>query len=52
MLLSVVSVLVLAQTSSEIPEGLMNNPVLFELRLLLQADTKSILQFRLNPLSF
>jgi hypothetical protein len=27
MLLSVVSVLVVAQTSSEIPEGLMNNPV-------------------------
>ena len=28
MLLSVVSVLVVAQSSSEIPEGLMNNPVL------------------------
>ena len=27
MLLSVVSVLVVAQSSSEIPEGLMNNPV-------------------------
>ena len=27
-LLSVVSVLVVAQSSSEIPEGLMNNPVL------------------------
>ena len=27
MLLSAVSVLVVAQTSSEIPEGLMNNPV-------------------------
>ena len=29
MLLSAVSVLVVAQWSSEIPEGLMNNPVLF-----------------------
>jgi len=28
MLLSVVSVLVVAQSSSEVPEGLMNNPVL------------------------
>jgi len=27
MLLSVVSVLVVAQSSSEVPEGLMNNPV-------------------------
>ena len=33
MLLSAVSVLVVAQSSSEIPEGLMNNPVLvFETR--------------------
>ena len=31
MLLSAVSVLVVAQSSSEIPEGLMNNPVLQEL---------------------
>ena len=30
MLLSAVSVLVVAQSSSEIPEGLMNNPVLYE----------------------
>ena len=30
MLLSAVSVLVVAQSSSEIPEGLMNNPVYFE----------------------
>ena len=30
MLLSAVSVLVVAQSSSEIPEGLMNNPVLSE----------------------
>ena len=29
MLLSAMSVLVVAQSSSEIPEGLMNNPVLF-----------------------
>ena len=29
MLLSAVSVLVVAQSSSEIPEGLMNNPVLY-----------------------
>ena len=29
MLLSAVSVLVVAQSSSEIPEGLMKNPVLF-----------------------
>ena len=31
MLLSAVSVLVVAQSSSEIPEGLMNNPVVFSL---------------------
>ena len=30
MLLSAVSVLVVAQSSSEIPEGLMNNPVVWE----------------------
>ena len=29
MLLSAVSVLVVAQSSSEIPEGLMNNPVIY-----------------------
>ena len=33
MLLSTVSVLVVAQSSSEIPEGLMNNPVYFRLCL-------------------
>ena len=33
MLLSAVSVLVVAQSSSEIPEGLMNNP-LFQMQLL------------------
>ena len=32
-ILSAVSVLVVAQSSSEIPEGLMNNPVLYELSL-------------------
>ena len=32
MLLSAVSVLVVAQSSSEIPKGLMNNPVLYELQ--------------------
>ena len=31
MLLSAVSVLVVAQSSSEIPEGLMNNPVFYVL---------------------
>jgi len=34
MLLSAVFVLVVAQSSSEIPEGLMNNPVLFFTMLL------------------
>ena len=33
MLLSAVSVLVVAQSSSEIPEGLMNNPVLCSFRV-------------------
>jgi len=33
MLLSAVSVLVVAQSSSEIPEGLMNNPVYFYLMM-------------------
>ena len=33
MLLSAVSVLVVAQSSSEIPEGLMNNPVYVELHV-------------------
>ena len=32
MLLSVVSVLVVAQSSSEVPEGLMNNPVQLDAR--------------------
>ena len=34
MLLSAVSVLVVAQSSSEIPEGLMNNPVLVSANLM------------------
>ena len=34
MLLSAVSVLVVAQSSSEIPEGLMNNPVLCDRQIL------------------
>jgi hypothetical protein len=34
MLLSAVSVSVVAQSSSEIPEGLMNHPVLFHIRSL------------------
>ena len=32
MLLSAVSVLIVAQSSSEIPEGLMNNPVYYKKR--------------------
>ena len=40
MLLSAVSVLVVAQSSSEIPEGLMNNPVLLYTR---QRPTASLL---------
>ena len=48
MLLSAVSVLVVAQSSTEIPEGLMNNPVLFSHfgrrsilnKFLIQGDTK------------
>ena len=40
MLLSAVSVLVVAQSSSEIPEGLMNNPVFstFESCLITEMD--------------
>ena len=45
MLLSVVSVLVVAQSSSEVPEGLMNNPVqLFQMLIL------SILSSKFFPL--
>jgi len=42
MLLSVVSVLVVAQSSSEVPEGLINNPVyLQDLLYLLEANLHS-----------
>ena len=41
MLLSAVSVLVVAQSSSEIPEGLMNNPVHFYSEYLLQVGRNS-----------
>jgi len=34
MLLSAVSFLVVAQSSSEVPEGLMNNPVLADVEML------------------
>ena len=39
MLLSAMSVLVVAQSSSEIPEGLMNNPVFKEIKLVKQFFT-------------
>jgi len=39
MLLSVLSVLVVAQSSSEVPEGLMNNPV-----LLLSINSEELLE--------
>ena len=39
MLLSAVSVLVVAQSSSEIPEGLMNNPVFLKIRAVGKAKT-------------
>ena len=39
MLLSAVSVLVVAQSSSEIPEGLMNNPVVEFRQFFLQITT-------------
>ena len=44
MLLSAVSVLVVTQSSSEIPEGLMNNPVL-------QHDmrARSVMELELHP---
>jgi hypothetical protein len=41
MLLSAVSVFVVAQSSSEIPEGLMNNPVLYGI---MQSVSKMLLQ--------
>ena len=42
MLLSAVSVLVVAQSSSEIPEGLTNNPVYFKLNFM-RSECMSIL---------
>ena len=54
MLLSAVSVLVVAQSSSEIPEGLMNNPVLFRVIIFLppeqyKINSNSILEPPLMP---
>ena len=47
MLLSAVSVLVVAQSSSEIPEGLMNNPVL-EGRMTLYIEFSSIYEYKMG----
>ena len=44
MLLSPVSVLVVAQSSSEIPEGLMNNPVLFNTTAILSLNESALLK--------
>ena len=41
MLFSTVSVLVVAQSSSEIPEGLMNKPVFQDLKMLETFDKES-----------
>ena len=52
MLLSAVSVLVVAQSSSEIPEGLMNNPVyLSPYRFLPTAGMKNIVFFKFRIFS-
>jgi len=40
MLLSVVSVLVVAHSSSEVPEGLMNNPVVWRFMELAENNVK------------
>jgi hypothetical protein len=40
MLLSAVSVLVVAQSSSEIPEGLMNSPVIFSKKFVRNTNPK------------
>ena len=45
MLLSAVSVLVVAQSSSEIREGLMNNPVLRVLKVLRYAMAANVVKF-------
>ena len=44
MLLSAVSVLVVAQSISEIPEGLMNNPVEDSFRLIFSKRSRSVVQ--------
>ena len=48
MLLSAVSVLVVAQSSSEIPEGLMNNPV-YRKRSLESSETPVLYTERVVP---
>ena len=48
MLLSAVSVLVVAQSSSEIPEGLMNNPVHFTQFLAQIPPTNVIVHYNLE----
>ena len=45
MLLSAVSVLAVAQSSSEIPEGLMNNPVLLQCILFYSQHFKYVLRY-------
>jgi len=45
MLLSAVSVLVVAQSSSEIPEGLMNNPVYREEHSVRGCSGRTLLRF-------
>ena len=51
MLLSAVSVLVVAQSSSEIPEGLMNNPVYTYIIILYNTTGKSHLEVTKNCLT-
>ena len=45
MLLSAVSFLVVAQSSSEVPEGLMNNPVFFPVHFSDPADGQRFVYF-------
>ena len=52
MLLSAVSVLVVAQSSSEIPEGLMNNPVLCKHTCIIQGYLKCSIKMSLAERSF
>ena len=51
MLLSAVSVLVVAQSSSEIPEGLMNNPVLKHISPRNAGSSQYVLAFGLSNYS-